>query len=347
MSVATVSGREPTWRRGSRLVAGKLGHSPSLRLVGKRLLAAAPILWGVTFLTFVMMNLLPGDAAVALLGGQATPGQIHQLQVRLHLNEPFLLRYGHWLLGALGGDLGTSLTTGQGVTTMLAQRFPVTLELVLYAFVISVALAVPVAVLAARRPGGVIDRLSTLVSISGLSIAPFVLALVLSLVFSVKLHIFPALGFVPLSQSVGENLRSLALPAVSIGIPLFCTYTRVLRADLVEQLLSEDYVKTAEAKGATELRVLVRHVLRNAMFGMVTLVGLNFGTLIGSTVLIEEIFSLPGLGQGLVSAINERDVVFVEGAVLVFGAVVVLANLVTDLLYGVLDPRIRHGRSAG
>lgn len=339
------SGTATSWQGAPRRVAVKVGGSPSLRLAAKRLVWAAPILWGVTFFTFVMMNLLPGDAAVALLGGQATPAQIHRLQVRLHLNEPFLARYGHWLAGALSGNLGTSLTTGQSVTSMLAQRFPVTFELVLYAFVISVVLAVPVAILAAWRPGGIIDRLSTVVSISGLSIAPFVLALVLSLVFSVKLHVFPAIGFVPMSQSVGGNLRSLTLPAISIGIPLFCTYTRLLRADLVDQLVGEDYVKTAVAKGAPELRVLVRHVLRNSMFGMVTLVGLNFGMLIGSTVLIEEIFSLPGLGQGLVSAINERDVVFVEGAVLVFGAVVVLANLVTDLLYGVLDPRIRHGRS--
>lgn len=327
--------------------ARHLGGSAGLRLVGRRLLLALPTLWGVTFLTFVMMNLLPGDAAVALLGGQGTAAQIHQLEVRLHLNEPFLVRYGHWLLGALHGDLGTSTTTGQGVASILALRVPVTFELVVYAFVISVVLAVPVAVLAARRPGGVIDRLTTVVSISGLSVAPFVLALVLSLLFSVKLHVFPTLGFTPLSESVAGNLRSLTLPALAIGLPLFCTYTRLLRADLVEQVVSEDYVRTAEAKGAGEWRVLVHHVLRNSMFGMVTLVGLNFGALIGSTVLIEEIFSLPGIGQGLVSAINERDVFVVEGMVLVFGAVVVLANLLTDLLYAVLDPRLRHGRPTG
>lgn len=315
-------------------------------MAARRLLIAIPILWGVTFLTFVMMNALPGDAAVALLGASAGPAQIHQLEVLLHLNEPFFVRYGHWLGGVATGNLGTSITTGQSITTVLAQRFPVTLELVIYAFVISIVVAVPVALFAAHKPGGIVDRVSILVSMAGLSIAPFVLALVLILLLAVVVHLFPAIGFVPLSQGLGANLRSLTLPALSIGVPLFCTYTRLLRADLVEQTLSEDYVMTAEAKGASDWQVLIRHVLRNSVFGLITLVGLNLGTLIGATVIIEQIFSLPGLGQGLLTAINDRDIPFVEGAVLTFGAVVVLANLATDMLYAVLDPRIRHGRSA-
>lgn len=312
----------------------------------RRLLIAIPILWGVTFVTFIMMNVLPGDAADALLGASAGPEQIHQLEVRLHLNEPFFVRYGHWLAGAVTGNLGTSITTGQNVTTMLGQRFPVTLELIIFAFVMSIVAAVPVALFAAHKPGGIVDRISILVSMAGLSIAPFVLALVLILVFAVVIHLFPAIGFVPLSQGLGANLRTLTLPALSIGLPLFCTYTRLLRADLLEQTLSEDYVMTAEAKGAGDWHVLIRHVLRNSVFGMITLIGLNLGTLIGATVIIEQIFSLPGIGAGLLTAINDRDIPFVEGAVLLFGAVVVLANLATDLLYAVLDPRIRHGRSA-
>lgn len=324
----------------------KVSRSPMLRVIARRLLAAIPVLWGVTFFTFIMMNLLPGDAAVALLGANATPAQVHALEIRLHLNEPFFVRYWHWLTGVLHGNFGTSVTSGQNVTTILAQRLPVTFELVLYAFIISIVFTVPVALLSARKPGGIFDRISIFVSMAGFSIPGFVLALLLILVFAVKLGVLPAIGFVPISQSLGGNLRSLTLPAISIGFGLFCGNTRFLRADIIEQSLSQDYVLTAKAKGAGPWRVLVRHVLRNSLLGIITLVGLQMGTLIGGTVIIEQIFSLPGIGQGLLVAINDRDVVLVEAIVLVFACCVVLANLITDLLYTVIDPRIRYGGSS-
>jgi peptide/nickel transport system permease protein len=324
----------------------KVTRSPSLRVISRRVLAAIPVLWGVTFFTFIMMNLLPGDAAVALLGANATPQQVHALEIRLHLNEPFFVRYWHWFSGVLTGNFGTSVTSGQNVTTILAQRLPVTFELVLYAFIISIVFTVPVALLSARKPGGIVDRISIFISMAGFSIPGFVLALLLILVFAVKLGVLPAIGFVPISQSLGANLRSLTLPAVSIGFGLFCGNTRFLRADIIEQSLSMDYVLTAKAKGAGPWRVLVRHVLRNSLLGIITLVGLQMGTLIGGTVIIEQIFSLPGIGQGLLVAINDRDVVLVEAVVLVFAACVVLANLITDLLYTVIDPRIRYGSAS-
>ncbi|HEY7432686.1 MAG TPA: ABC transporter permease [Streptosporangiaceae bacterium] len=318
--------------------------SPGLRMAGRRLLAAIPVLWGVTLLTFIVMNVLPGDAAQELLGANATPAEVHALELKLHLNEPFWIRYWHWLSGVLQGHLGDSLTSSQPVTSILAQRLPVTFELVLYGFAVSILLSVPVAVLAAHRPGGVADRISMVISMTGLSVAPYVLALLLVLVFAVNLRVLPAIGFVPLSQSVAGNIRSLTLPAVAIGFPLACFYTRLLRADIVEQMQSEDYVITAKAKGVSPWRVLVRHALRNSMFGFLTVIGLNLGTLIGATVIIEQIFSLPGIGQVLLQSINDRDVIVVEAVVLVFALVVVLANLLTDLLYSVLDPRIRYGR---
>ena len=175
---------------GNRWVA----RSPGARLAGRRLLAVIPVLLGVTFLTFVVMNLLPGDAAQELLGVNATPAEVHQLEIQLHLNEPFWVRYGNWLGGLFHGDLGTSLTSGQNVTAILGQRLPVTAELLLYAFVASILLAVGLAVLAARRPNGVADRISMVVSMTGLSVAPYVLALVLIYVFAVRLHWFPAIG---------------------------------------------------------------------------------------------------------------------------------------------------------
>jgi peptide/nickel transport system permease protein len=320
-------------------------RSPSLRLAGRRLLAAIPVLWGVTFLTFAVMNVLPGDAAQLLLGVNATPQEIHALDVKLRLNEPFWTRYGNWLGELLHGNLGTSLTNDASVNSILAQRLPVTMELLAYAFVMSIAFAVAVAVLAARRPNGIADRLSLGLSMLGLSIAPYVLALVLVYIFAVKVHWFPAL-----SDSLGSTpvsyLRALTLPAISIGFPLFAVYTRLLRADIVERMQREDYIVTARAKGVRPMRILIAHATKNSLFGLVTLVGLNLGTLIGAVAIIEPIFSVPGIGAILVQAISDHDVPMVEGIVVVFAIVTVAANLVTDVLYAVLDPRIRYAREA-
>ena len=320
--------------------------SPTLRLAGRRLLAAIPVLWGVTFLTYVVMNLLPGDTAQLLLGANATPAEIHQLSVELHLNEPFWVRYGNWLGGVFHGSLGTSLQNGENVTTILGARLPVTAELLLYAFVVSLVLAVGLALLVARWPNGIMDRLSLVISMMGLSVAPYVLALVLIYLFAVKVQWFPAIGYTSPSANLVENIKSLTLPAIAIGLPLFAVYTRLLRADILEQLQREDYIVTARAKGVRPWPIVLRHALPNSMFGLITLVGLNLGTLIGATAIIEPIFSLPGAGDILVQSINDHDVPVIEGIVVVFAVVVVVANLLADLLYAALDPRIRYGRVA-
>ena len=330
---------------GTEFTRRALG-SPTLRLAGRRLLAAIPVLWGVTFLTYVVMNLLPGDTAQILLGANATPAEIHQLSVELHLNEPFWVRYGNWLGGVFHGSLGTSLQNGENVTTILGARLPVTAELLLYAFVVSLVLAVGLAVLVARWPNGIMDRLSLVISMMGLSVAPYVLALVLIYLFAVKVQWFPAIGYTSPSVSLVENIKSLTLPAIAIGLPLFAVYTRLLRADIVEQLQREDYIVTARAKGVRPWPIVLRHALPNSMFGLITLVALNLGTLIGATVIIEPIFSLPGVGDILVQSINDHDVPVVEGIVVVFAVVVVVANLLADILYAALDPRIRYGRVA-
>jgi peptide/nickel transport system permease protein len=320
-------------------------RSGPARLVRRRVLTAIPVLWGVTLLTFIVLNLLPGDAASELLGATATPGEVQALRLKLHLNEPFLERYWHWLSGVLTGNLGSSLASGQPVATVLGQRLPVTAELVAFGFVISLVVAVPVAVLSARRPSGLFDRLSLMVSMTGLSVAPYVLALVLVLVFAVKLGWLPALGWVPLDASIVGNLKSLVMPAVSIGFPLGCFYTRLLRADIIEQMTGEEYVVAARAKGLAPWRLLTRHALRNSLFGLITVVGLNIGTIFGGTVILEEIFGLPGIGQELFQAIQNRDVPALEGIVVVFALIVVVVGLLADLLYSVLDPRIRYGDS--
>jgi peptide/nickel transport system permease protein len=319
---------------------------PSVRLTGRRLLAAIPVLWGVTFLTYAVMNLLPGDAAQELLGANATPAQVHQLRIQLHLNEPFWVRYGGWLGGLLHGNLGTSLVSRENVTTVLGQRLPVTAELLIYAFAGSIVFAVGLAVLAARKPNGIADRISMVVSMTGLSVAPYVLALVLIYIFAVRVQWFPAIGYTSLTQNPAANIRSLTLPAIAIGFPLFSVYTRLLRADIVEQMQREDYIVTARAKGVPPWRVLIRHALPNSLFGLITLVALNLGTLVGAVAIIEPIFSLPGVGAILIQSITDHDVPVVEGIVVVFAVVVVLAGLLADLLYATLDPRIRYERAA-
>jgi peptide/nickel transport system permease protein len=316
---------------------------PSLRLVGRRLLMVVPIILGVSILTFWVLDLIPGNAAQQLLGPEATPAQIQALELELGLDRPAVLRYLDWLGGAVTGDLGTSLVNSQSVTGQITERMAVTAELVALAFVVSLGLAVPVALLAAHRPNRLFDRASMFVSITGLSVANYVLALLLVLVFAVQFTLFPAIGFVPLSESVAGNLHSLALPAAAIAFPLFCFYTRFLRGDLVDQLQGEDYITTARAKGIGPWQVLLRHAFRNSAFGLITVVGLNLGTLLGGTVIIEQIFALPGMGQLMLQAINTRDSTVVQGCVVVFAVVAVLANLAADLLYAVLDPRIRYG----
>ena len=317
--------------------------SPALHLIGKRLLTAVPILLGVSVLMFVLLNLIPGSAAVQLLGPEATPDQIARLNEEMGLNRPPVTRYLDWLGGVLHGDLGRSLVSRQPIADVLPTRLAVTGELVGLAFVISLAVAIPLAIAAARRPNRFFDKVSMVVSTGGLSMANYVLAILLVLLFAVRLGWFPAIGFTPVSKGLGDNLYSLALPAFAMAFPLLCFYARFLRSDLVDQMQGEDYVMTARAKGLGPWQVLLRHAFRNSSFGLITIVGLNISGLIGATVIIESIFSLPGIGQYLLQGILTRDYIVVQAIVIVFAVVTVLANLMADVLYAVLDPRIRYG----
>jgi len=336
-----MSASVPLGQPGGLAYARRLARSPTLRVAGRRVLIAIPVLWGVTLLTFIVENALPGDAAEALLGANATPAEIKALSIKLHLNQPLLERYWDWLWAALHGNLGYSLYSGQPVASIIAQRLPVTIDLVIYALILTLLISVPLALLCARRPGGVIDRAIMALCMAGLSIAPIVLALLLLQVFSGYLH-----GLLPaLANGTGNNLRDLTMPALTLSLPLAAFYIRFLRADLIEQMQSEDYTVTALAKGLSRWRVLTRHALRNSFIGLLTVIGYNLATLISVTVIAESIFGLTGLGNELLQAIQHRDVPLLEGIVLVFAFFVVIVNLATDLLYGVLDPRIRHGRA--
>lgn len=310
-------------------------------LLKRRLLHLIPVVLGATFLGFCVLNLLPGDTAVALLGPTATPQQISLLQQQLGLNQPLLIRYVHWLFHALQGNLGNSLASHQAVSSLLAQRAPVSIELGVLAILIALVTAVPTAILAARHRGSWIDRIATAVSMAAISMPSFVLALILVLAFAINWHVMPPSGYVSLTANFWSNLHTMVLPAVTLSTFLFAVYVRVLRGDMVHQLESEPYVEAARAKGLSERKMILRHIVPNSIFGLITVIALNLGTLIGGAVITEQIFALPGMGQMLVSAIYDRDPPVVQGIVVCLAVAVVAANLVADILYAVLDPRLR------
>lgn len=319
----------------------RIAGSPAWQLVGRRLLSLIPVLWGVTFLTYLVMSALPNDTAQALLGLNATKAQVAALNHALGLDQPFWVRYWHWLDSLLHGSLGTSIT-GESVGGQIATHLPVTLELLAYALVVALVLAVITAVIAARRPYGIVDRIIVLVGTLGISVAGYIFAFLVIIIFAVKLGWFPVV-----SGNIGSTplafLHNLTLPAASLGFPLWAIYTVILRADLVEQMQREDYIVTARAKGVSPWGVLIKHALRNSAYNLITLIGLQLGPLVGGAAIIETIFSVPGIGNDLLNSIGNHDVPLIEGIVLVFALITVLGNLLADVSYAVLDPRIRYG----
>jgi peptide/nickel transport system permease protein len=312
-------------------------------LAGRRVLQFIPVVIGVTFLAFCLLNLLPGGTAIAILGDSATKAQIAQVNHALGLDKPFWIRYGLWLWHAIHGDLGSSFLTHFRVTYLIGERLPVTAELIVLSIAISITAAVLAATFSARHPGGVVDWISRTVAMSGLAMPNFVFALLLLIVVSVKWNLLPSTGFVPLSQSIALNLKSMILPAVSVSLVQFSSWSRILRGDMVDQIRTEDYVLTAQSKGLGNEYVLFHHVLKNSLFSMITVIGTNLGVLIGGTVIIENIFGLPGMGQLLLTSINNRDAPVVQGIVVTVAVAVVCMNFLTDIFYLLLDPRVRYG----
>jgi peptide/nickel transport system permease protein len=312
--------------------------------VGRRLLYLVPVLFAVTLLTFLIAALLPGDLAVATLGDEATPEKVAALRHEMGIDQPLVLQYLHWLGGALEGDLGRSVRTGEQVLSAIFQRLPVTLELMLFAQLIALAIGVPLGIWCAVRGGGAFDRLMSAIAFGKLSVPAFMLAIILIYVFSVRLKLLPATGYVPLDEDIVGNMRSFVLPAVTLGFGEWPVLMRVLRSDMIATL-QEDYIAMARAKGLKPWRILLVHALKPSSLTLVTVTGINIGRLIGGAVLVETIFALPGIGRLLIGAIYTRDLVIVQGVVLFVATAFVLVNFVVDMLYGVLDPRIRHGRA--
>jgi len=315
-----------------------------VRFVLRKVVYLILVVIGVTFLTYNMLSLLPGDTADAVCGISCDDAARQQVRDQLGLDKPPVLRYLTWAGNAVKGDLGQSARSKQSVTEALGQRLPVTIELLIYAEFIALVVAIPAGLLAAARQGGIFDRTSTASAFFLLSIPPFVLGLVLSLVFAVNLKWFPATGYTPMTESIPQNLRSFFLPSLTIAVAELAVYMRLLRSDLISTL-QEDYITMAKAKGLPPHKIMLKHAFRPSTFSLITIGGLNVGRLIGGTIIVEVMFALNGLGKYLIDGILGRDYIPVLGAVLVVAVGYVLINFAVDMLYAVLDPRIRHARA--
>jgi peptide/nickel transport system permease protein len=315
-----------------------------LGVIGRKLFYLVPVLLAVTALTFLIASLLPGDLAIAMLGDQATPENVAALHQKLGLDLPLWRQYLYWLGGVLSGDFGTSYRTGETVLHAIAGRLSCSLELLVIAELGGILIGMPLAILCAVRAGSALDRAVSATAFAILSVPPFMLAILLIFVFALRLGVLPATGYVPLAQDVLGNLRAMALPGATLALLEWPTIMRVLRSDLITTL-QEDYIAMARAKGLTARRILLVHALKPSSLTLVTVIGLNFGRLIGGAVVTESIFALPGIGRLLVESIYLRDFVILQGGVLFVAAGFVLINFIVDVLYAALDPRIRHGRA--
>ena len=305
-----------------------------------RLLLLVPVAIGVTIIVFFMIHLIPGDPARTILGLHATPRAIAELHREWGLNRPLVSQYWLFLDRLLHGDLGQSLFYQVPASTLISGRIPVTLWLIVYSAVLAIVISVPLAMLAASRKNGARDQAVRAIPLIGLGMPQFLTGIALIYLFALKFRVFPVGGY---GNGLGGHLRSMFLPSLTVAIGLAPVIIRSLRASMLE-VLGSDYVTTARSKGVHGSRLLTRHVLRNAVIPAVTVLGINIGFLIGGTLIVENVFALPGLGQLMIQSIFARDFPVVQGVTLVFGVLVVLVNLLTDVAYAALDPRVRFGR---
>jgi peptide/nickel transport system permease protein len=307
----------------------------------RRLLAMIPVLILVSLIVFSLIHLTPGDPALAMLGEEATPQNVATLRAKLGLDQPLPIQYLKWLGSVVQGDLGRSIRSNQPVSEAIAERLPVTLELAVLAMVISLLIAIPAGIIAAMRRNSALDGASTVLALLGVSLPNFFLAILLVYLFAVQLRWLPPFGFTAMSKDLGANLKGMILPAITLGTALAAIVTRRMRSSLLE-VLDQDYIRTARAKGLTEARMVRFHALKNALMPVVTIVGLQIGGLLGGAIITEQIFVLPGIGRLLVDSIFQRDFPLIQGVVLFVSLAFLFSNLAVDLAYAYLDPRIRY-----
>lgn len=304
-----------------------------VRFLLRRLALTIPVLLGVSTLVFLLIHLIPGDPVQAMLGDSAAPQDVEALRERLGLNRPLYVQYGSFMTGVVTGDLGTSIRTNEKVTAAIAERMPATAELAAASMTVAILIAIPLGIIAAVRAGTGVDHIATTLALLGISMPTFWLGPLLAIIFSVSL------GWLPVSGR--GTLAHLVLPAITLGAPLAAVLARITRASVLEEL-GELYVLAARAKGASRARAVLKHAFRNSLIPIVTVLGLQFGAVLTGAVITETIFAWPGVGRLLIQSISARDYPAVQGCILLIAVTYVSVNLLVDLAYGFLDPRIRY-----
>ncbi|CCD90328.1 putative ABC transporter permease protein; putative oligopeptide/dipeptide transport protein [Bradyrhizobium sp. ORS 285] len=307
----------------------------------RRVLSTLPVMAIVALFVFSLLYIAPGDPAAVIAGDQASPADVERIRANLGLDQPFLVQFGSWVWRLLHFDLGTSIFTNLPVASMIAQRIEPTLSLMMVTLVLTIIIAVPLGVLAAWKAGTWIDRVIMAFAVFGFSVPVFVVGYILAYVFALKFDLLPVQGYTPLSQGFWPWLQNLILPAVALGCVYIALIARITRAAMLE-VLQQDYIRTARAKGLGQGGILFIHALKNAAVPIVTVVGIGIALLIGGAVVTESVFAIPGLGRLTIDAILRRDYPVIQGIVLLFSFVYVLVNLLIDITYTLVDPRIRY-----
>jgi len=312
-----------------------------LAYVIRRILATIPVMAVVALFVFSLLYIAPGDPAAVIAGDQATPADVERIRQSLGLDRPFLVQFGDWVWNIVHANLGTSMFTGLPVTKMIAQRLEPTLSLMAVTLVFAISVAVPLGVVAAWRAGSLLDRAIMAFAVFGFSVPVFVVGYLLAYVFALELEWLPVQGYTPLSEGLWPWFSNLILPAIALGCVYIALIARITRAAMLE-VLAQDYIRTARAKGIGQSGILFVHALKNASVPIVTVIGIGIALLIGGAVVTESVFVIPGLGRLTIDAILRRDYPVIQGVVVLFSFLYVLVNLLVDLVYTLLDPRIRY-----
>ncbi|MDQ0154022.1 ABC transporter permease [Robertmurraya andreesenii] len=309
----------------------------------KRVLSLIPVLFVVSVAIFLIVHITPGEPAAVILGLEATEDQVQELREEMGLNLPIYEQYFNWVTDVIHGDLGNSYFMKEPVTEAIMKHLEPTLSLAILGEIVALILAIPVGIIAAYRRGSAIDQSLMVISLLGMAVPSFLLGLLLMLLVGVHLQWLPVAGYEPIQEGLWEHIKYLILPAISLGAIQAALVAKMTRSSMLE-VLNTNFIKTARSKGVKEYKVVIKHALRNAFLPILTVIGQSFGTLVTGAVVVETIFNLPGIGQLIINSIERRDFAVIQGVVLFVTLVYVLINLIVDLLYGVIDPRVRLER---
>lgn len=307
----------------------------------RRIITTIPVMGFVALFVFSLLYIAPGDPAAVIAGDQASPADVEKIRLSLGLDRPYLVRFGEWFFRVLQGDLGTSIFTSLPVTQLIAQRIEPTVSLMVLTLILAVSIAVPLGVLAAWKAGTWVDRAVVTFAVFGFSVPVFVVGYLLAYIFALQLDWVPVQGYTPLSAGIWPWFRNLILPAITLGFVYIALIARITRASMLD-VLQQDYIRTARSKGVAQNSILFVHALKNAAVPIITIIGIGVALLIGGAVVTESVFAIPGLGRLTLDAILRRDYPVIQGVVLIFSFVYVLVNLIIDLIYTLVDPRIRY-----